>query len=252
MDIHELPSGTATTSDYIAADNGTSTRKIQLKGFDIGYNEVIFESLDNNTPQATSWQEAQALTSGLSLKVILKRATALLSNVRYLYNRIGTTSIGGSAVTITSAIKDIIDFIGSTTMTTTATTITGAIKELKQFDNSLPDFSSYQTASTSWSIPSPYSSNCTISSGGYFTEGKHVYVQMRLTLAATLAADTNLQICENMPKPSPTNAVFNVAFGFAGGGNAFVNTSGDLYLRSPGSSVSTSTNIYITGHYVTA
>ena len=110
-----------------------------------------------------------------------------------------------------------------------------------------------QSAATTWSAPTITSSSCTRNSGGYFSEGKHTYIQMRITLAASLSANTALQIMEDLPIPSPTNGVLNITFSNNGGGAAYVNTSGELYIKTPYNvSASTTTNIYITGHYVTA
>lgn len=110
-----------------------------------------------------------------------------------------------------------------------------------------------QSAVTTWTAPTITSSSCTRNSGGYFAEGKHTYIQMRITLAASLSANTALQIMEDLPVPSPTNGVLNITFSNNGGGAAYVDTSGDLWIKTPYNvSASTSTNIYITGHYVTA
>lgn len=250
MQIHELPTDTPTTDDYLPMDDGVSTRKSTFSGFDAGENPVTFLNRDESAP--TQWKGASVMESGNTLAVLMNRASAMASNVRYLRTLIGTTALGTVAQTITGAISEILTKMGSVSMTTTATTITGAIKEINQKVLALPDFSSYQTPTTSWTTPTVEASSCTIATGGYFTEGKHVYLQMRLNLSATLAAGTNLQICNSLPHPSPTNGVLCVGFGFRTG-NAFVNTSGDLYIRSPeDTSVTTTTNIYITGHYVTA
>ena len=145
-------------------------------------------------------------------------------------------------------------------MGTTATTITGAIKELRQRLDALPDFSSYQTATTTWTKPdvsiivnNQNTTTCTIVSGGYFREGKHVYVQMRINSTFSISADTAYWLTGDMPHSAPNYGVFSAIFSNNGGGSAYVTTSGELYIKTPPDvSVSTSTNIYITGHYVTA
>lgn len=253
MQIHELPTGIPTIDDYAAIDNGSATRKVQIKNFDIGLNPVNFDSYDKNTAQATSWQDAQKITSGLSLKTILMRASCLLCNVRYLYNYIGDTVLATTASTISGAINELKNKIGTDAMHTSASTLTGAIGELATFCDDLPDFeNTYQTPITDWERPSVYDDNCTLVSGGYIEEGKHTYVQMKINLNDGLAASSNLQVFKEMPEPTACNAVLNVQLGTRPGGG-YIDTDGKLYIRtSADAAATTSTNIYITGHYITA
>ena len=110
-----------------------------------------------------------------------------------------------------------------------------------------------QTDTTTWTAPTVYNSTCTVSDGGYMAEGKHVYIQLKLNLSSSLAAGTALQVFSGMPTPAATNGVLSVLFSNNGGGGAYVSTQGNLVIKTPSDlSVTSSTNIYITGHYVTA
>lgn len=110
MEIHELPNGSPTSSDYLAIDNGT-TRKTGFSSFDLGDNNVTFTSGDTTTP--TIWQTVSAITSG-SLKTILAGVSSMMANVRYLKNLIGSTSISGIGDgSITGALSNLNTKLGS-------------------------------------------------------------------------------------------------------------------------------------------
>jgi len=128
MEIHELPNGTPTSSDYLAIDNGTS-RKTGFSSFELGDNNVTFSSGDTTTP--VSWQSVSALASG-TLKSVLNGVSTMMANSRYMWGLIGSTVMGTTATTITGAIAEIVAKLGNNSMGTTATTITGAIYELSQ------------------------------------------------------------------------------------------------------------------------
>ena len=106
MQIHELPTDTPTSSDYLAMDDGTSTRKALMNTFTLNDNPVTFTTRDETTP--TEWKGASAMASGDSLAVLFNRASAAASNVRYLRSLIGTTALGTIATTITGAINEIV------------------------------------------------------------------------------------------------------------------------------------------------
>lgn len=95
MQIHELPAQTnAADTDVVAIDNGTTTQKMTVAKLGKKITEdatPAFTSGDSST--ATSWTNVAAVTSGLSLKNILNRITTMMKNVRYLYNKLGTTDI---------------------------------------------------------------------------------------------------------------------------------------------------------------
>ena len=120
MEIHELPSGSPTSSDYLAIDNGT-TRKTGFSSFELGDNNVTFTSGDTTTP--TVWQTVSAVTSG-SLKTILAGISSMMANVRYLKNLIGGTDISSVGATITSAISTLGVTIGTFTSSHTISSMT--------------------------------------------------------------------------------------------------------------------------------
>lgn len=109
-----------------------------------------------------------------------------------------------------------------------------------------------QSTTTSWKAPSVYSSSCTIVHGGYYSEGKHVYVQIQLKLSATLAVSTERQIFSSMPVPA-FNTALAVYAASKGGAGARIDASGNFYLVSSSAQQLTSSNtIIITGHYTAA
>lgn len=251
MQLYGLPTDNPDLeADYLAISDGISSRKTLFSAFDIGYNPVTFTSGDNGVPE--TYQAAGLIASG-TVEDVFANLSIAVNNVRYLYSIIGDAALETTASTIKAAINELVSKLGSTAMTTTATTVTGAIAEIMTALNALPDFSSYQTETTTWNAPTIANSSCSITSGGYFVEGKHVYIQLRITLTSSLAAGTALQIMSGLPAASPNYGVLNVIFSNNGGGAAYVNTAGSLYIKTPDSvSASTSTNIYITGHYVSA
>lgn len=251
MQLYGLPTDSPDLeADYLAIDDGVSARKSLFSAFDVGYNPVTFTSGD--TGDYSTYQSAGLVASDSLMDVLANISTAV-SNVRYLYSVLGDSALETSASTITAGVNEIVEEIGSTAMTTTADTITGAIAEIMTTLNALPDLSTYQTDTTTWISPTITDSSCTITSGGYFEEGKHTYVQLRILLTSALEAGTSLQIMSGLPAASPNYGVLNIIFSNNGGGSAYVSTSGNLLIKTPDSvAASTSTNIYITGHYVTA
>lgn len=129
MQIHELPTGVASSSDYLAMDDGASTRKAHFSGFNAADNPVTFTTRDESDP--TEWKGFSAMASGSTIAVLMNRISAGISNVRYLRSVLGTTTLGTTATTVTGAIRELVNKIGSTATGLTATTITGMIKELR-------------------------------------------------------------------------------------------------------------------------
>lgn len=129
MRIRDLPSGTPTSSDNLAIDNGNANRKAPFSAFEAGDNNVTFTSGDTDTPSV--WQSVPVLASG-ALKSLFANVSTMMANSRYMWGFIGQTAMGTVAETITGAIAELKDKIGSSSMGTTATTITGAIAELRQ------------------------------------------------------------------------------------------------------------------------
>lgn len=127
MQIHELPSASPSASDYIPIDNGTATRKATLSSIDIGSNEITFTSGDTSSP--SSWQTVAVMASNTAAN-LMNAISKMVANIRWLYNRLGTSSTGTTATTVTGAIAEHSTKIGSAEMGTTATTLTGAIAEV--------------------------------------------------------------------------------------------------------------------------
>lgn len=133
MQIHELPSASPSASDYIPIDNGTATRKATLSSIDIGSNEITFTSGDTSSP--SSWQTVAVMASNTAAN-LMNAISKMVANIRWLYNRLGTSSTGTTATTVTGAIAEHSTKIGSAEMGTTATTLTGAIAEVNDSINS--------------------------------------------------------------------------------------------------------------------
>ena len=132
MQIHELPSASPSASDYIPIDNGTATRKATLSSIDIGSNEITFTSGDTSSP--SSWQTVAVMASNTAAN-LMNAISKMVANIRWLYNRLGTSSTGTTATTVTGAIAEHSTKIGSADMGTTATTLTGAIAEVNDSVN---------------------------------------------------------------------------------------------------------------------
>lgn len=132
MQIHELPSASPSASDYIPIDNGTATRKATLSSIDVGSNQVTFTSGDTSSP--SSWQTVAVMASNTAAN-LMNAISKMVANIRWLYNRLGTSSTGTTATTVTGAIAEHSTKIGSAEMGTTATTLTGAIAEVNDSVN---------------------------------------------------------------------------------------------------------------------
>lgn len=109
-----------------------------------------------------------------------------------------------------------------------------------------------QTPTTTWTEPAVASNQATIQNGGYYTEGKHVYVQMEIKLTSALSADTTLsEFLTGFPLPSPTLGVLSIETSTGAYGWAGVKTNGKLSIRL-NKQVATTASIYITGSYTSA
>lgn len=116
MQIHDLNTKALTDPAYVAFDDGTDTYKADFKAeidnaaadavadADLTDNTVAFTSGDAASP--TGWTAVGVLTSGLSLKTLLNRISTMVKNVRYIWSKIGTASMGTTATTITGAIAE--------------------------------------------------------------------------------------------------------------------------------------------------
>lgn len=111
-----------------------------------------------------------------------------------------------------------------------------------------------QNMTGSWTEPTVYSSAVTFpasGAGGYYTEGRRVYVQLRCVLAAQLNADTARQLFSGMPVPKDVEEValcINVRSRH--GASCFVDSNGALKIvADPDHAISANQNITITGVY---
>ena len=86
--------------------------------------------------------------------------------------------------------------------------------------------------------------------GGYYVEGKHVYVTVQCTLNSAGSSGANITLFSGLPIPA-VNATLATAIAYDLRGIAWVNASGELHLR-PNTSVSTSNTITVNGHYTMA
>lgn len=86
-------------------------------------------------------------------------------------------------------------------------------------------------ALTEWEEPTILNSSATITNGGYYTEGKRVYIQMRLTLTANLAANSGINIFSDLPAPDTVNAVpLSILANNRGGHGARITNAGQLQI----------------------
>lgn len=99
MQIHELNSKSPGASDVLAMDDGSNTFKTAAANLVPAYT-----SGDSSSP--TTWTTVTTLTSGLSLATLFNRVSTMIKNVRYIWSKIGTTSMGTTATTITGAIAE--------------------------------------------------------------------------------------------------------------------------------------------------
>ena len=97
-----------------------------------------------------------------------------------------------------------------------------------------------------WKTPSVVSSSCTIRNGGYYVEGKHVYVQLEIRVSSTLAANTNLDVLTGFP--GPPFRILLPANTSGAYGNADISAGGAMRIRLS-AQTGTSTSILIVGSY---
>ena len=98
----------------------------------MGNNEITFTSGDTSSP--SSWQTVAVMASNTAAN-LMNAISKMVANIRWLYNRLGTSSTGTTATTVTGAIAEHSTKIGSAEMGTTASTLTGAIAEVNDSVN---------------------------------------------------------------------------------------------------------------------
>lgn len=86
-------------------------------------------------------------------------------------------------------------------------------------------------ATTTWNTPTVLNSSATITSGGFYVEGKRAYIQMRLTLTANLSANSGINILSGLPVPDSVAAVpLSILANNRGGHGARVQNSGQIQI----------------------
>ena len=65
------------------------------------------DAADSSVTASTGWTSVAKLTSDLSHSTLMNYISKMFKNVRWLYKKIGTTSMGTSATTVTGAISEI-------------------------------------------------------------------------------------------------------------------------------------------------
>ena len=116
----------------------------------------------------------------------------------------------------------------------------------------LHDYIESGVPTTSWSRASITDSTVTFSSGGHYTSGRHCYVQMQLSTAKTINANTVTNILSGMPAPTGSLAVLQISIGNKMENYmAQVTTGGVLRIRSA-AALSSGATINITGVYTIA
>lgn len=105
-----------------------------------------------------------------------------------------------------------------------------------------------QKTTTTWTVPT--ASGATKTAGGYYAEGKHVYVSISCTLNFAASAGDNVTLFTGLTAPL-FMVPLEVMVANQRNGVAWINDSGELHFR-PSASVSTSNAVIINGHYTSA
>ena len=118
-------------NEYTVIDDGSTTRKYPYK--DAKDQTIAYTSGDESSPSA--WKSMTTMGTA-ALSALMGILSTAVSNVRWLYSKLGTTAMGTTATTVTGAIAEhetdisgLTTLVGNTTMGTTATTVTGAVAE---------------------------------------------------------------------------------------------------------------------------
>ena len=105
-----------------------------------------------------------------------------------------------------------------------------------------------QATTTTWTAPT--ASGATSTAGGYYAEGKHVYVSISCTLNSAGSSGDNITLFTGLTAPL-FMVPLEVMVANTRNGVAWINDSGELHFR-PSASVSTSNAVIINGHYTSA
>lgn len=228
MQIHELPSASPSASDYIPIDNGTATRKTTLSSIDMGSNEITFTSGDTSSP--SSWQTVAVMASNTAAN-LMNAISKMVANIRWLYNRLGTSSTGTTATTVTGAIAEHSTKIGSADMGTTATTLTGAIAEVNDSVSDNSDaIAELNSNITPQNISLNAASGFNIATNNSLKIGALVVINIKVS-GANITAST-AGIVASIPSAyrpsSETSLVLNVTAGESASG--WIRANGDIVI----------------------
>ena len=105
-----------------------------------------------------------------------------------------------------------------------------------------------QSSTTTWTYPT--ASGASRDSGGYYAEGKHVYVSIQCKLSSAASSGDNVTLFTGLTAPL-FMVPLEVMVANQRNGVAWINDSGELHFR-PTASVSTSNAVIINGHYTSA
>ena len=100
----------------------------------------------------------------------------------------------------------------------------------------------------------PYSSRCSITSGGIYTLGKWVFVQLQLTNLTSLSANNTWGYLDGFSVPATGGVAAIAVYAAQNYGNISgqINSSGRLVLATGGSALAADTVISVAGWYITS
>lgn len=98
-----------------------------------------------------------------------------------------------------------------------------------------------------------YNSRMSLSSGGYFTSGKMVYVSMYLKMGSSaMGHPSDWTIVQGMPKPIRNSALACAGIDKDGTYGAYIKTNGNISIQTSSTSIESGEYIAITGFYFIA
>ena len=95
--------GTTPIGDWVD-DINDAVDNAQSKTGDTKDNVITYTSGDSTTP--TGWSNVTALTTGETHSSLFNKISTMFKNIRYIWNLLGTTTLGTTATTITGAIAE--------------------------------------------------------------------------------------------------------------------------------------------------
>lgn len=221
MQIHELTTAQSVgTNEYIAIDNGTTTRKYNWR--DGSPVKVTFTSSDQSTP--TAWKTMTTFVSD-RLDTLMSTISKAISNVRYLYSLIGTTSMGTSASTITGAIAE-----HNTKIATDEETLAGHTASIDAIDTTMTEMFKSQTGTYTYSISASGNLNITLANLGISTPSG--YTPIALTQIATGSTSVMIRTYNAAPDVLGGTAVLALKNATSSALSNLTATATILYVKS--------------------